>query len=201
MQALDAAGVERTLRSPYSAPEIVEGRAWDRRADVFSLAVLVGELLTGQRHASLDAKAAEAKTPDAKGPNLKVDDGLSAVQGLNARACGWRSRGQVGWAEVRYPDASSFVEALRQAVPGRRVGETRASLLQPPRRRSAERRHDGRMPRLPLSLPLDVEPVLRSPQPAERWLPGMCRSSGRAPFKKNSRMSQRSRRPQSRPAG
>jgi eukaryotic-like serine/threonine-protein kinase len=175
MQALDAAGVERTLRPPYSAPEIVEGRPWDQRADVFSLAVIVGELLTGQRHASLAAKVVDVKNPDVRGPDLKADDGLSAIKGLNARAVRIALKKAMSrWAEVRYADASSFVEALRQAVPeATRLGETKsepAPAATPTR--SAERRHGSGMPRLPLSLPLDVEPVLRSPQPAEQWLPG-----------------------------
>ncbi len=39
------------VRRPYSAPERVEGKAWDIRADVYSLGVIAHELLTGRRPA------------------------------------------------------------------------------------------------------------------------------------------------------
>jgi len=175
LQALDAAGLDRTVRPPYSAPEIVEGRGWDQRADVFSLAVLVGELLTGQRHASLEVKATEVKTPDAKTPDAKADDGLSAIKGLNARAVRVALKKAMSrWPEVRYPDASSFVEALRQAVPeATRLSETKGEPAHDAApTRSAARRHESAIRRVPLPLPLEMEPVLRSSEPAEQWLPG-----------------------------
>ena len=37
------------MRRPYTAPERIAGGAWDRRADVFSLAALMHELLWGRR--------------------------------------------------------------------------------------------------------------------------------------------------------
>lgn len=49
VQALEAAGLGPPFRRPYAAPERVAGRAWDARADVFSLAVLALELATGRR--------------------------------------------------------------------------------------------------------------------------------------------------------
>jgi hypothetical protein len=49
VQALEAAGFRPPFRRPYAAPERVAGRAWDARADVFSLAVLALELATGRR--------------------------------------------------------------------------------------------------------------------------------------------------------
>lgn len=49
VQALEAAGLEPPFRRPYAAPERLGDRAWDARADVFSLAVLALELATGRR--------------------------------------------------------------------------------------------------------------------------------------------------------
>jgi serine/threonine-protein kinase len=49
MQALEAAGWRPPFRRPYAAPERLAGRPWDRRADVFTLAVLAVELATGRR--------------------------------------------------------------------------------------------------------------------------------------------------------
>jgi serine/threonine protein kinase len=49
IQALERLGVKLLPRRPYTAPERVAGRAWDIRADVYSLGVLAHELLTGRR--------------------------------------------------------------------------------------------------------------------------------------------------------
>src|SRR5262249_15479354 len=47
-RALEQVGVAAPVRRPYSAPERTSGAAWDRRADVFSLAALIHELLWGR---------------------------------------------------------------------------------------------------------------------------------------------------------
>src|SRR5205085_12312308 len=39
-RALERVGVTAPVRRPYTAPERIAGGAWDRRADVFSLAAL-----------------------------------------------------------------------------------------------------------------------------------------------------------------
>src|SRR6185436_9477171 len=44
-QALMAVGLRAPVRRPYSAPERESGGAWDRRADVYSLAAITRELL------------------------------------------------------------------------------------------------------------------------------------------------------------
>lgn len=49
MQALETVGWRPPFRRPYAAPERLAGRAWDARADVFTLAVLAVELVTGRR--------------------------------------------------------------------------------------------------------------------------------------------------------
>ena len=61
-RALQAVGVYAPLRRPYTAPERAAGRAWDRRADVFSLAALVHELMWGKRIAG-PGKALGELTP------------------------------------------------------------------------------------------------------------------------------------------
>jgi serine/threonine-protein kinase len=48
-QGLERLGLPGPVRQPYTAPERVAGAAWDRRADIFSLAALVFELLCGKR--------------------------------------------------------------------------------------------------------------------------------------------------------
>jgi PEGA domain/Protein kinase domain len=48
-QALEQVGVHAPIRRPYSAPERVDGRDWNRPADIFSIAALAYELLAGRR--------------------------------------------------------------------------------------------------------------------------------------------------------
>ncbi len=48
-QALERIGFAAPTRRPYTAPERLAGARWNRRADVFSLAALVYELLSGRR--------------------------------------------------------------------------------------------------------------------------------------------------------
>jgi serine/threonine protein kinase len=59
-RALEHVGATPPVRRPYAAPERVEGNAWDRRADVFTLATLAHELLWGRRLTALGEDAAAA---------------------------------------------------------------------------------------------------------------------------------------------
>ena len=48
-RALERVGVRAPVRRPYTAPERIGGGAWDRRADIFSLAAIAYELVWGRR--------------------------------------------------------------------------------------------------------------------------------------------------------
>jgi serine/threonine protein kinase len=67
-QALEKVGVPIPVRRPYTAPELVADGTWDRRADVFSLAAIVYELIWGRRISGAGAPAL---------------DGLSEVAGAD----------------------------------------------------------------------------------------------------------------------
>ena len=56
--ALEAVGASAPVRRPYAAPERVTGRPWDHRADVFTVAVLAFEMLSGRRPTGTGAVAA-----------------------------------------------------------------------------------------------------------------------------------------------
>lgn len=56
VEALERVGLRAPVRRPYTAPERVEGEIWGRPADVFSLAVVAFELLTGRRPAGMGAQ-------------------------------------------------------------------------------------------------------------------------------------------------
>jgi Protein kinase domain/PEGA domain len=56
VEALEHVGIRAPVRRPYSAPERIEGGAWSTPADVFSLAAITFELLTGRRPAGTGAQ-------------------------------------------------------------------------------------------------------------------------------------------------
>ncbi|MCA1561595.1 MAG: PEGA domain-containing protein [Acidobacteria bacterium] len=51
VEALERVGLRAPVRRPYSPPERIAGAAWGTTADVFSLAAITYELLTGRRPA------------------------------------------------------------------------------------------------------------------------------------------------------
>jgi len=101
--ALEQVGVVPPVRRPYTAPERVAGGPWDRRADIFSLASLMHELLWGKRPSGTGARAAEALT-DLEGGNL---DALRATF----------TRALADDPADRFETALQFAEALSAAFP------------------------------------------------------------------------------------
>jgi eukaryotic-like serine/threonine-protein kinase len=97
-RALERVGVPAPMRRPYTAPERVAGGAWDRRADVFTLAALSHELLWGRRIAGTGqhVAAALAALPGAR---------LDGLQDAFARALAEE-------AADRFDTALAFAEAL-----------------------------------------------------------------------------------------
>jgi serine/threonine protein kinase len=101
-RALERVGVPSPVRRPYSAPERINDEGWDRRADVFSLAAIVYELLTGHRVAGIGSEAAESLT-DVAGCDMAA---LRRVFALALAAD----------PEYRFGTATAFTDALKDAV-------------------------------------------------------------------------------------
>ena len=102
-RALEAVGVAPPVRRPYSAPEIIAGAEWDRRADVFSLATVVHELLWGRRVSGLGGDLATTLSAIGGGD-------LPRLQATFARALAQDP-------QERYPTVLAFAEALTDALP------------------------------------------------------------------------------------
>jgi serine/threonine-protein kinase len=51
IEALEEVGIRAPVRRPYTAPERIDGNAWTTPADIFSLAAITFEMLTGRRPA------------------------------------------------------------------------------------------------------------------------------------------------------
>ena len=51
IEALEEVGIRAPVRRPYTAPERIDGHAWSTPADIFSLAAITFELLSGRRPA------------------------------------------------------------------------------------------------------------------------------------------------------
>jgi serine/threonine-protein kinase len=114
---LERVGVPTPVRRPYSAPERMAGGAWDRRADVFSLAAITAELLWGRRLTATGEEAARTLT------ELPGGD-LVRLQQVFARAL-------ADDPADRFPTALAFADALRGAITIEPV-ETAAESFEPP---------------------------------------------------------------------
>jgi hypothetical protein len=141
-RALERVSVVPPIRRPYTAPERMDGGTWDGRADVFSLAALLCELLWGRR---INAVGAEAANGLAALPGGNLD----TLRSVFARALA------IEPAE-RFGTASEFAESLGRAFPG--IEATTASAPSSGRARRP-RRPQGEE----LLLPLDAaEPAAPS---------------------------------------
>src|SRR3982750_2029843 len=101
VEAMERIGIRAPIRRPYSAPERIAATPWSTRADVFSLAAIAFELLTGRRPAGTGAQIGQL----ADGPHA------AAVHAVLARAMDENP-------ERRFPTALSFASALEAAGRG-----------------------------------------------------------------------------------
>jgi hypothetical protein len=103
-RALGKIGVVAPVRRPYSAPERIAAGDWDRRADIFSLAALMHELLWGRRVSGLGEQAVATLTEIA-------GSDLAALRQVFARALAEDP-------DDRFESAREFAVALTDACPG-----------------------------------------------------------------------------------
>jgi eukaryotic-like serine/threonine-protein kinase len=106
-RALEEVGASAPIRRPYTAPERASGAAWDRRADVFSLAALIFELLTRRR---------------ISGPGDQPFDVFGSVAGASAEALDRVfDRALAERPNDRFATAGDFAKALQAAVERKRA--------------------------------------------------------------------------------
>ena len=98
-RALERLGVQVPVRRPYAAPERAAGGAWDRRADVFTLAALAHELLWGRRITALSDAAAAALEELPGAPLNRLRDTFARALSENPAQ--------------RHPTALEFAAALK----------------------------------------------------------------------------------------
>lgn len=97
----------------YLAPEVLEGQPATVRSDIYSLGVLLWQLVTGRLNAALDPTDWQADVPD---PLLR-EDIARCIAGQPSRR--WNSAGELA-ASLRSLDARRHAEAARQAEITRR---------------------------------------------------------------------------------
>jgi serine/threonine protein kinase len=133
-RALECVGVTAPVRRPYTAPERINGGIWDRRADVFSLAAIMHELICGRRLAGTGAQAADA-IPETAGGNLaKLRDVFACALADDMSA--------------RFATATEFSTALSRAFDAGNTKRSGANLAPGSRRSQGPRAVVA--PRLPL---------------------------------------------------
>jgi len=153
-QALEQVGASAPLRRPYAAPERVAGGPWDRRADIFSLAALLHEMLWGRRVAGAGAQAAEwlSELPGADLAALRV----AFTRALAANPA------------ERFDTALEFVEAVKHAFPDVVLASPAPPSARPSRRRPrppVEEPPAVDLPRLPLDEDAIARPASDAPVP------------------------------------
>jgi len=102
VDALDRLGLRAPVRRPYSPPERIAGEKWGTQADVFSLAAIAFELLTGRRPSGLGEQMG-ALTGASLG---NQEDDVRAVL----------ARAMHEQPSERYATAGEFATALGQAA-------------------------------------------------------------------------------------
>jgi serine/threonine protein kinase len=136
-QALQKVGVTVPVRRPYTAPERLADPTITARADVFSLAAIMFELLTAKRIAGPGD------------PDADVCAGVAGADAAKLRAAFGRA---LAWtAAERFETALEFVDALKHAFPDvtleqSAVSSRQSAVEKKKPRRAAPKPDDSRLP-------------------------------------------------------
>ncbi len=145
--ALERVGFRTAARRPYAAPERLSGGPFGAAADIFSLACVSYELVTGRR-------------PTLSGETVSVD--TDSVQAADAGALAETfARALSLRPDDRHPSALSFAAALKHALTGEPL-QTPAEFERPRSRRGAKGGHKAPI----LSLDADRAEVADPASPA-----------------------------------
>ena len=158
-RALESVGVTPPVRRPYAAPERADNQPWDRRADIFSLAALVHELLWARRITMAGDDVTATITATGGGD-------LAALRAAFARAFAVDPA-------ARFATALEFADALSQAVPDTTSPATEILLPSVPIEDNLESHAGPTSPETPDTapepmLPLDDETTIVAAGPPSR---------------------------------
>jgi serine/threonine protein kinase len=145
-QALETIGVAPPLRRPYTAPEQVGHSVWTRQADVFALAAIIFEMLTGHRVQGTGTNAAAALMDPMGGD-------LGRLRQVFQRAL-------ADDPETRFDSPLDFAEALTDAFSTGLPAGGGSSAASGAGRRAAEHPRSDESPAIHERKPAQVEPRL-----------------------------------------
>jgi serine/threonine protein kinase/TolB-like protein/Flp pilus assembly protein TadD len=126
----------RALTPDYASPELLRGDPIDTRSDLYSLGVLLYELLTGIRPyrlksaASIGALDQAIATIEIKKPSMHIEQSAAAARASTAERLARQLRGDLDAVVLkalakepaqRYPSAGALAEDLRRYLDGKPI--------------------------------------------------------------------------------